>query len=44
MLGKWEPIKTGSTFPNQPNVGTDTLHDFHGCVGEKYSLETLIGG
>ena len=44
MLGKWEPIRTGSTFPNKPNVGTDTLHDFHGCVGEKYSLETLIGG
>jgi hypothetical protein len=36
--------QNGSSIPNKPNVGTDTLHDFHGCVGEKYSLETLIGG
>ena len=36
--------KAGSSFPNMPNVGTDTLHDFHGCVGNKHSLETLIGG
>jgi hypothetical protein len=42
----WEmgTTQNGSSIPNKPNVGTDTLHDFHGCVGEKYSLETLIGG
>ena len=42
----WEmgTTQNGSSIPNKPNVGTDTLHDFHGCVGEKYSLETHTGG
>jgi len=35
---------TGSSFLNKPNFRTDTPHDIHGCVGGKYSLETLIGG
>ena len=41
-LENGNPSEQVQPFPIKPNVGTDTLHDFHGC--EKVSLETLIGG